>query len=274
MHRNSTIALLKNTADKDDGGTIATDDVVGLSAFDGIADHEDEDPKQNFRNNLYPVITTPDDPEKQLYLSRNYLPILSSNTHSTYSTQKFLEEAITVIKPKGVVLGKKKRGYYVPFIESLKQLLSMPELADILNKQPIMIQPATAQSLKQLKLIIMIVNFVITIRELNMVNTVDVPPNDIFDVNLPVYEVPQRIIVYGIKYTPNMVMMTNKNHFPRFPTFVKVTNIYLSYKYLVQQHNIIFRGQQYCVMDKGVGLASLEIAPAANEIFFNLYDIS
>ncbi|CAF1005543.1 unnamed protein product [Didymodactylos carnosus] len=176
MHRNSTIALLTNAADKDDGGTIATDDVGRfMSAFDGIADDEAEDPEQNFRNDLSSVTTILDDPEKQLYLSvtkwilnmknsstsesdidmfvkdslnvmRNYLPIFSSNTHSTYSRQKFLEEAITVIQPKGVVLGKK-----IPFIESLKQLLSMPELVDILNKQPIMTQPATAQSLKQLK---------------------------------------------------------------------------------------------------------------------------
>ncbi|CAF0862341.1 unnamed protein product [Didymodactylos carnosus] len=204
MHRNSTIVLLTNAADKDDGGTIATDDVGGFKGvFDGIADDEDEDPKQNFRNDLCPVTTVPDDPEKQLYLSvtkwilnmknssasesdidmfvkdslnvmanlsalkRNHLPILKSSTHSTYSGQKFLEEAITVIKPKGVVLGKKqimkfsrskghnvpewKRTYYVVFTESLKQLLSMPELVDILNKQPTIAQSTTAQSLKQLK---------------------------------------------------------------------------------------------------------------------------
>ncbi|CAF1436665.1 unnamed protein product, partial [Didymodactylos carnosus] len=203
MHLNSNITLPLNAADNDNEGNMDTDDVCGcISAFEDVVD-EEEDPESNLRNDLRPIITFPGDPEKQLYLSvtkwilnmknsstsesdidmfvkdslnvmanlstlkRNYLSILNSKINTTYSRQKFLDEAIIIIKPKGVVLGKKqimkfsrskgrnvpvwKRGYYIPFIESLKQLLSMPELVDILNNQLTTTQPATAQDLNQLQ---------------------------------------------------------------------------------------------------------------------------
>ncbi|CAF1672656.1 unnamed protein product, partial [Didymodactylos carnosus] len=48
MHNNSTIVLLTNSADKDDGGNIAIDNIDGFtSGFEGTADDEDEDPEQN-----------------------------------------------------------------------------------------------------------------------------------------------------------------------------------------------------------------------------------
>ncbi|CAF1292163.1 unnamed protein product [Didymodactylos carnosus] len=90
----------------------------------------------------------------------------------------------------------------------------------------------------------------------------------LIDENLPTYEERRRIIIYGIKYTRGVIMMTNKNHFPKSPALVKVTNMY------IQQQKIIFRGTQYCVMGKYSNLAAFEIFLTTNESFFSLYDIS